>query len=75
MMITGTLAGVIGAGVPLLVTYLANRFNKHADPAHWVGPIETVTQELSASVLTFWIAGTFVFPGMFTVKPNYSLLR
>jgi len=62
MFITGSLAGIIGAGVPLLVTYLAQRWHKHADPAHWVGPIETVTQELSASILTFWIADTFVFP-------------
>jgi len=62
MFITGSLAGIIGAGVPLLVTHIAQKLEKHADPAHWVGPIETVTQELSASILTFWIADTFVFP-------------
>jgi Mg/Co/Ni transporter MgtE len=62
MFITGSLAGIIGAGIPLLVTYVAERIDKHADPAHWVGPIETVAQELSATLLTFWIADTFVFP-------------
>jgi len=70
MFITGSLAGIIGAGVPILVTYLSDKFQKHADPAHWVGPIETVTQELSASVLTFWIADTFVFPDIDTLEPT-----
>lgn len=62
MFVTGSLAGCIGAGVPLLVTWISEKIQKHADPAHWVGPIETVTQELSATMLTFWIADTFVFP-------------
>jgi len=62
MFITGALAGIIGAGVPLLVVKLSEVFKKRMDPAHWVGPIETVAQELSAASLTFWIAQTFVFP-------------
>jgi len=62
MFITGALAGVIGAGVPLFISKLSEMINKRMDPAHWVGPIETVAQELCAASLTFWIAGQFVFP-------------
>jgi len=61
MFITGSLAGIIGAGVPLLVDWVSFKTKHHFDPAHWVGPIETVVQELSAAMLTFWIADTFVF--------------
>jgi len=62
MFITGAMAGIIGAGIPLLITKIAEVINRKMDPAHWVGPIETVVQELCAAALTFWIAGTFVFP-------------
>jgi len=62
MFITGSMAGIIGAGVPLLVNWVSFKTGRHFDPAHWVGPIETVVQELSAAMLTFWIADTFVFP-------------
>jgi len=62
MFVTGSLAGIIGAGVPLFISFFAELINKKMDPAHWVGPIETVAQELCAAALTFWIAGTFVFP-------------
>jgi len=61
MLVTGTLAGCIGAGIPLLVTKVSEMINKSLDPAHWVGPIETVAQELCATALTFWVAKTFVF--------------
>jgi len=56
MLITGTLAGVMGAGIPLLIHWISGIIKKSLDPAHWVGPIETIAQELSAAVLTFWIA-------------------
>jgi len=56
MTLTGTLAGIMGAGIPLLVTWISQKTHKSLDPAHWVGPIETVAQELSATVLTFYIA-------------------
>jgi len=56
MCFTGTIAGIMGAGIPLLVTYISKKIKKSLDPAHWVGPIETVAQELSATVLTFVIA-------------------
>jgi len=56
MIVTGTLAGIMGAGVPLLVTWIGTKINKSLDPAHWVGPIETVAQELSATVMTLWVA-------------------
>jgi len=62
MFVTGSLAGIIGVGVPLLVVKISEKTHRHMDPAHWVGPIETVVQELSATLLTFWIADTFVFP-------------
>eukprot|EP01114_Cavostelium_apophysatum_P014725 TRINITY_DN3887_c0_g1_i1.p1 TRINITY_DN3887_c0_g1~~TRINITY_DN3887_c0_g1_i1.p1 ORF type:complete len:288 (+),score=25.65 TRINITY_DN3887_c0_g1_i1:216-1079(+) len=62
MFVTGTLAGLIGAGVPLLIVKLSEMIHKKMDPAHWVGPIETVVQELCAAMLTFWIAAKFVFP-------------
>jgi len=62
MFITGSLAGIIGAGVPLLVVKVSEMTKRSMDPAHWVGPIETVVQELCAAFLTFWIADTFVFP-------------
>ena len=69
MFVTGSLAGIIGAGVPLGVTYIGEKIHKHVDPAHWVGPIETVVQELSATMLTFWIADTFVFPKSIPLDP------
>lgn len=56
MTVTGTLAGIMGAGIPLLVNWISHKTGKSLDPAHWVGPIETVAQELSATVLTFYIA-------------------
>lgn len=56
MLITGTMAGVMGAGIPLLVHWFSTLINRSLDPAHWVGPIETIAQELCAAVLTFWIA-------------------
>jgi len=56
MLITGTLAGVMGAGIPLLIHWISGIIKKNLDPAHWVGPIETIAQELSAAVLTFYIA-------------------
>jgi len=56
MLITGTLAGIMGAGIPLLITWISGIIHKSLDPAHWVGPIETIAQELSAAVLTFYIA-------------------
>jgi len=56
MLITGTVAGIMGAGIPLLVVWVSKKINKSLDPAHWVGPIETVAQELSATVLTLWVA-------------------
>jgi len=62
MLATGMLAGCIGAGVPLLISKISQVLNRNMDPAHWVGPIETVAQELCAASLTFWIAKTFVFP-------------
>jgi len=56
MLFTGTLAGIMGAGIPLLITWVSGIIKKSLDPAHWVGPIETIAQELSAAVLTFYIA-------------------
>jgi len=56
MLITGTLAGIMGAGIPLLISWISGIIKKSLDPAHWVAPIETIAQELSAAVLTFYIA-------------------
>lgn len=61
MVITGTLAGMIGAGIPLLVIWLSNNFHKNFDPAHWVGPIETVSQEFCAAFLTFYLADAIIY--------------
>jgi len=60
MIITGSLAGIIGAGIPLFVVKLSEVLKKNIDPAHWVGPIETVVQEFCASVLTFGIAALLI---------------
>jgi hypothetical protein len=57
MIMCGFIAGCIGAGVPLLISWLSSILNRYLDPAHWVGPVETVVQELSATLFTFWIAG------------------
>jgi len=40
----------------MLVTWLSEKIKKRLDPAHWVGPIETVAQEFSATVLTLYVA-------------------
>jgi len=56
MLVTGTLAGVMGAGIPLFIHWFSGVIKRALDPAHWVGPLETVAQELSATILTFWIA-------------------
>ena len=61
MIATGFLAGIIGAGIPLLVTWVARKTKANLDPAHWVGPIETVVQEFCAALSTFGIADIFVF--------------
>eukprot|EP00029_Vermamoeba_vermiformis_P006187 TRINITY_DN2357_c1_g1_i1.p1 TRINITY_DN2357_c1_g1~~TRINITY_DN2357_c1_g1_i1.p1 ORF type:complete len:275 (-),score=66.58 TRINITY_DN2357_c1_g1_i1:21-845(-) len=61
MLVTGTLAGVIGAGIPILINYISLKTKKHLDPAHWVGPIETVAQEFAATFLTFYIASAVIF--------------
>jgi len=60
MIITGSLAGIIGAGIPLFVVKLSEILKKNIDPAHWVGPIETIVQEFCASVLTFGIAALLI---------------
>jgi len=61
MLMTGFLAGAIGAGIPLFVTWVARKTKAPLDPAHWVGPIETVVQEFCAALFTFGIADVFVF--------------
>jgi hypothetical protein len=56
MILTGFFAGMIGAGIPLLVVYVARKTKAPLDPAHWVGPIETVVQEFCAALAAFGFA-------------------